>query len=180
MEEIKTQAVEEKTTEPTEKVENYVEKVETEKKEETLTKSQVNEIVKERLAKAKKGYPSEEELKQFNDWKESQKTEAEKQAEREKEYLAKDKEIDNLKKDLLISKSNINSEYEKFVKFSVGEMEGNFEDNLNKFLTENPKYLKNYEEPTKNIDLGGNHSNQGTPNLDKMSYEEYKEFRKNN
>ena len=72
--------VNEKNTETNE----TTEKKDVEKKEKTFTENQVNEIVEKRLAKAKKGIPSKEEMKQFNDWKESQKTEQEKREEKEK------------------------------------------------------------------------------------------------
>lgn len=47
----------------------------------TFTQEELDAIVKDRIARAKKGQPSKEELKAFNDWKESQKTEEEKRNE---------------------------------------------------------------------------------------------------
>ena len=47
--------------------------------EKTFTQSEFNEALKNEVARKTKGMPSKEELKAFNEWKESQKTEAEKQ-----------------------------------------------------------------------------------------------------
>ena len=47
----------------------------------TFTQEELDTIVKERVARAKKGQPSKEDLEAFNAWKESQKTEEEKKSE---------------------------------------------------------------------------------------------------
>ena len=49
--------------------------------EKTFTQEEVNRMIKDRVAREKKGQLSKEELKAYQDWKESQKTEAEKQSE---------------------------------------------------------------------------------------------------
>lgn len=49
--------------------------------EKTFTQEEVNRMIKERVAREKKGQLSKEELKAYQDWKESQKTEAQKQSE---------------------------------------------------------------------------------------------------
>ena len=49
--------------------------------EKTFTQEEVDNIIKERIKREKKEQPSAEELKAFKEWKESQKTEAEKQEE---------------------------------------------------------------------------------------------------
>ena len=51
------------------------------KEEKTFTQADVDKLIKERLAREKKGQPSKEELEAFNNWKESQKTEEEKKDE---------------------------------------------------------------------------------------------------
>ena len=51
------------------------------KEEKTFTQADVDKLIKERLAREKKGQPSKEELEVFNNWKESQKTEEEKKNE---------------------------------------------------------------------------------------------------
>ena len=47
----------------------------------TFTQDELDAIVKDKIAKAKKGQPSKEELEEFKQWKESQKTEEEKRTE---------------------------------------------------------------------------------------------------
>ena len=51
------------------------------KKKKLLLKGEVNKMIKDRVAREKKGQLSKEELKAYQDWKESQKTEAQKQSE---------------------------------------------------------------------------------------------------
>ncbi|GAA0118909.1 hypothetical protein M3X99_00965 [Clostridium perfringens] len=51
------------------------------KEEKTFTQEEVNKMIKDRVAREKKGQPSKEELKAYQDWKESQKTETQKQSE---------------------------------------------------------------------------------------------------
>lgn len=107
----------------------------------TFTQEELNTIVETRLAKAKKDMPSKEELKKYYEWKEAQKTEQEKMAEKETEYqkaLAEKEQIINENK---ILKSGVNAEDTDYVLFKVTKMEGNFEENLSKFLKDNPKFL---------------------------------------
>lgn len=49
--------------------------------EKTFTQEEVNRMIKDRVAREKKGQLSKEELKAYQDWKESQNTEAQKQSE---------------------------------------------------------------------------------------------------
>lgn len=107
----------------------------------TFTQEELNTIVETRLAKAKKDMPSKEELKKYYEWKEAQKTEQEKMAEKETEYqkaLAEKEQIINENK---ILKSGVNAEDTDYVLFKVTKMEGDFEENLSKFLKDNPKFL---------------------------------------
>lgn len=107
----------------------------------TFTQEELNTIVETRLAKAKKDMPSKEELKKYNEWKEAQKTEQEKMAEKETEYqkaLAEKEQIINENK---ILKSGVNAEDTDYVLFKVTKMEGDFEENLSKFLKDNPRFL---------------------------------------
>lgn len=66
----------------------------------TFTQEELDAIVKERVARAKKGQPSKEDLEAFNSWKESQKTEEEKKSEAltnaEKAKLAAEERANNL------------------------------------------------------------------------------------
>lgn len=110
--------------------------------EKTFTQEQLNKIVKERLEKEQKKMPSKEELKAFKDWKESQKTEAEKQAEKEAEYKKTLNELNTLKQTNAVLEAGVNKDDADYVLFKVSRMEGEFEENLAKFLKDNPKYLK--------------------------------------
>ncbi len=107
----------------------------------TLTQKEVDEIVKERLEREKKKLPSKEELDEFKKFKESQKTEAEKQAEIQRQLVLKETETNNLKNENTILRKGVNSDDIDYVLFKVGKMEGEFETNLDNFLKENPKYL---------------------------------------
>ena len=111
------------------------------KEQKTFTQEELNTIVETRLAKAKKDMPSKEELKKYYEWKEAQKTEQEKMAEKETEYqkaLAEKEQIINENK---ILKSGVNAEDTDYVLFKVTKMEGDFEENLSKFLKDNPRFL---------------------------------------
>ncbi len=141
--EQEVQKVEAETT-TTEEVENNSEEV-----VKTFTQDEVNAIVKERLAKAKKGIPSKEELTKYNEWKESQKT----QNDKYNDLLQKDNEksnlISNLQKENLVLKSGItDTDQIEFIVYKVGKMEGDFEDNLKEYLAENPKYIQKQEKAT--------------------------------
>ncbi len=50
--------------------------------EKTFTQADVDKLIKDRLAREKKGQPSKEELKAFKEWQETQKTNEEKNAEK--------------------------------------------------------------------------------------------------
>ena len=136
MEEIKN--VETETT-TTENVENNSEDV----VEKTFTQDEVNNIVKERLAKAKKGIPSEEELTKYNEWKESQKTQQDKYDELVKKDGEKDLTISTLKMENEVLKAGVVDPDEvEFIVYKVGKMDGDFSTNLKEYLADNPKYTK--------------------------------------
>lgn len=108
-----------------------------EKNEKTFTQEEVNAM----LAKEKKKMPSKEDMKAFNEWKESQKTEEDKK----NEILL---ENETLKKQLIIAENKsvvanagVEAKFQKFVLSEVSEMEGDFEDNLKDYLKDNPQFL---------------------------------------
>lgn len=114
----------------------------TEKAEEkTFTQEEVNAMI----LKAQKKMPSKEELQKFNEWKESQKTEAEKQIELTQKITDTTNENISLKQENQVLKSGVNAEDVDYVLFKVSKMEGEFEDNLKDFLENNPKYLQKAE-----------------------------------
>lgn len=117
----------------------------TEKAEKEETKTFTQDEVNAMLAKEKKKMPTKEELKAFKEWQESQKTVEQKQAEKETEYqkaLLKNTELENENK---VFKAGVEKDSVDYVAFKVFKMEGDFEENLTKFLKENPKYLGNNE-----------------------------------
>lgn len=123
----------------------------------TFTQEEVDNIVKERLAKAKKGIPSKEELTKYNEWKESQKTQQDKYDELVKKDTEKDNTISNLQKENLVLKSGITDGDEiEFIVYKVSKMDGDFEDNLKQYLADNPKHIK--KEETKATGVQSNNS----------------------
>lgn len=116
--------------------------------EKTFTQEELNKIVQERLDKEKKKMPSKEDLKAFKDWKESQKTAEQKQAEKDAEYQRTLNELNTLKQTNAVLEAGVNKDDADYVLFKVSKMEGEFEENLAKFLKDNPKYLKQELETT--------------------------------
>ena len=109
-------------------------------------KAEAQKIADAMLAKKMKGMPSKEELKAFKEWQESQKTAEQKQAEKDAEYAQKDTTISELQKENAVLKAGVKEADDiEFVLWKVGKMEGEFEENLAKFLKDNPKYLKGEE-----------------------------------
>ena len=82
------------TTNPDEAPDNSNEE-DNDNEEKTFTQAEVDNLIKERLKREKKGQPSKEELKAFKEWQENQKTEDEKKNDKlaEAEKKAKDNEI---------------------------------------------------------------------------------------
>ena len=116
--------------------------------EKTFTQEELNKIVQERLDKEKKKMPSKEELKAFKDWQESQKTAEQKQAEKDAEYQKTLNELNTLKQTNAVLEAGVNKDDADYVLFKVSKMEGEFDENLAKFLKDNPKYLKQELETT--------------------------------
>ena len=137
MEENK-ETVENENVEETGKVDTQTTNQNEEQTEKTFTQEDVDKIIKDRLKKM----PSKEELKVFKDWQESQKTAEQKQAEKEAEYAQKDTKISQLEKENAILKAGVKEADDiDYVLYKVSKMEGEFEENLAKFLKDNPKFL---------------------------------------
>lgn len=112
----------------------------TTQEEKTLTQSEVDQIVEARLARERRNQPSADELKAFRAWKAQQQTEAERAAQREQDLAAKTQEAENLRRELVAIKKGVNHDVVDFVLFKVGKQDGDFEKNLDRFLSENPRY----------------------------------------
>lgn len=117
--------------------------------EKTFTQEELNKIVQERLDKEKKKMPSKEELKAFKDWQESQKTAEQKQAEKDAEYQKTLDELNTLKQTNAVLEAGVNKDDVDYVLFKVSKMEGDFDENLTKFLKDNPKYKESEPEGQK-------------------------------
>ena len=111
-------------------------------KAEIDVKAEAQKIADAMLAKKMKGMPSKEELKAFKEWQESQKTAEQKQAEKEAEYQKTLNELNTLKQTNAVLEAGVNKDDADYVLFKVSKMEGEFDENLAKFLKDNPKYLK--------------------------------------
>lgn len=111
-------------------------------------KAEAQKIADAMVAKKMKNMPSKEELKAFKDWQESQKTAEQKQAEKEAEYQKTLNELNTLKQTNAILEAGVNKDDADYVLFKVSKIEGEFEENLAKFLKDNPKYLKQELEQT--------------------------------
>ena len=137
--------------------------------EKTFTQEELNKIAQERLDKEKKKMPSKDELKAFRDWQESQKTAEQKQAEKEAEYQKTLNELNTLKQSNAVLSAGVNKDDADYVLFKVSKMEGEFDENLAKFLKDNPKYLKQELEARGIVVLDNN--DQNSPYVSKIDLE---------
>lgn len=113
-----------------------------EKLEKTFTQAELDKVISDRLARERAKMPPQDKLKAFEEWQKSQQTEAEKAAEREKEYQAATARNTELQRELAVIKAGVKAEDTEYVIFKVGKMEGEFADNLKTFLAENTKYTE--------------------------------------
>lgn len=114
----------------------------------TFTQADVDRIVADRLSRERKNQPSAERMKAFEEWEKSQKTEAEKAEETARELSEAKAAAEALRHENAVIKAGVNADDVDYVLFKAGKMEGDFSDNLKKFLEENPKYTT---EPTKRL-----------------------------
>ena len=103
----------------------------------TFTQDEVNAM----MAKERSKMPSKEDLKAFNEWKESQKTETEKSLEKDKKIETLEKQLAYAENKSVVANAGVDSKFQKFVLSEVSEIEGDFEDNLRYYLKENPQFL---------------------------------------
>lgn len=115
------------------------EKTEEKAEVKTFTQDEVNAM----MAKERAKMPSKEDLKAFNEWKEGQKTEAEKQAERAQELAKTQTEKTELEQLVKIYDAGVSGKDNvEFIQFKVSKMEGDFEENLKAYLESHPNYLQ--------------------------------------
>lgn len=111
-----------------------------EKAEKTFTQEEVNSMLKKEKQKAEKKYEGID-ITKYKEWQESQKTAEQKQAEKETEYQKTLSEKESLFQENQVLKAGVNVDDVDYVVFKVSKMDGEFEENLAKFLKDNPKYL---------------------------------------
>lgn len=117
----------------------------------TFTQEEVDAMIGKRLAKAMKGIPSEEEITAYRTWKDSQQTEQERQAKRDKELAdsksaltAAQAEIEQMKRDKYVLSKGLTGDDAEFIAFKAMKMvddKTTFEQAVDK-LTENRQKVK--------------------------------------
>lgn len=181
MEENNTQNVENQETEQENNVDNATEQqTETQEQGKTFTQAELDKLISERLKRERSKHPDKTELEQFKEWKKSQQTEQEKLAEERKQFEATKNELTRLKNEREVLKSGVNSQFADYVTYEVAKLEGDFAENLNEFLKNNPQFSAK-QEPTPNIQAMGQKVKNESGNVDysKMSDAEYYRARKN-
>ena len=113
-----------------------------------FTQEEVNALI----LKATKNMPNKNELREFKEWKESKKT--------NDEHLKLLNEIEKFTNNLMyanhksvVANAGVDRRFQKFVLSEVSELEGDFEENLEKYLKENSQFLNtDNHKDTKNTD----------------------------
>ena len=109
--------------------------------EKIYTQEDYNALDKKLKAKYEKKYEGID-IAKYKAWEDSQKTAEQKQAEKEAEYAQKDTTISQLQKENAVLKAGVKEADDiDYILYKVSKMEGEFEENLAKFLKDNPKYL---------------------------------------
>lgn len=139
MEQENVQNVEDTNVETTENTETQT--VEEKVEKAFATQEEFNEALKKEVARKTRNVPSKEELKAFNEWKESKKTETEKSLEKDKRIETLEKQLAYAENKSVVANAGVDSKFQKFVLSEVSEIEGDFEDNLKDYLKENPQFL---------------------------------------
>lgn len=133
---INTEETQDTTPQNTEEKQNTADK-----QEKTFTQAELDKVIADRLSRERAKMPSSDEMKAYGEWKKAQQTEVEKQAEREKEYAKLQADSETLRRENIAYKTGVSADDLEFVIFKVGKMDGEFEENLKKYLEENKKYL---------------------------------------
>lgn len=134
------------STEPVTRTDENTEGQGTEPVKVTEPKTFTQEEVNSMLAKERRNMPSKEDLKEFNEWKDSRKTNEEKFADVVKENEDLKKQLSYANNTAVVANAGVDAKFQKFVLSEINDMEGEFEDNLKQYLKDNPQYLLNKEE----------------------------------
>lgn len=138
--EEKKETVEDVKVEETGDAVTQTEQKNEEKAVKTFTQEEVNAMLKKEKQKAEKKFEGVD-IAKYKEWVESQKTAEQKQAEKDANYQKVVNELNTLKNTNAVLEAGVNKEFVKFISFEVSQMDGEFEENLAKFLKDNPKYL---------------------------------------
>ena len=119
--------------------------------EKTFTQADVDKMIQARLDRERRKYPSEDEMTAYRTWKDSQQTEQERQAKREKEFAdnksaltAAQAEVQQLKREKYVLSKGLTGEEAEFIAFKAFRMmddKTTFEQAVDK-LTENRQKVK--------------------------------------
>lgn len=119
--------------------------------EKTFTQADVDKLIQSRLERERKKYPSEEEITAYRRWKDSQQTEQERQAKRDKDLAdsksaltAAQAEIEQMKRDKYVLAKGLTGDDAEFIAFKALRMvddKTTFEQAVDK-LTENRQKVK--------------------------------------
>ncbi len=145
-----------KNNESTENTEPTAEQKSSEK---TFTQKEFKEALEKEVNRKTKNLPSKEDLKAFNDWKESQKTNEEKAQELQKKYNAIENDNVSLKRTRQILGKLVDEETldkASYIEYKISRLEGDFEDNLNSYFEKHP--IKK-EKPNKSTGFSQNTAN---------------------
>ena len=119
----------------------------------TYTQEEYNALDKKLKEKYEKKY-KDIDLKKYNEWLESQKTEEQKKAEKETAYQKAISDLEEKENYIAILESGVNKDDSDYVLFKVSKMEGDFKENLEEFLKDNPKYTQKSENVSDNTTDG--------------------------
>lgn len=119
--------------------------------EKTFTQADVDKMIQARLDRERRKYPSEEEITAYRTWKDSQQTEQERQAKRDKELAdsksaltAAQTELEQVKRDKYVLAKGLTGDDAEFIAFKALKMvddKTTFEQAVDK-LTENRQKVK--------------------------------------
>lgn len=132
VEDVKVEGTGDAVTQTEQKTEVNAEKI--------YSQEDYNALDRKLKAKYEKKYEGID-IAKYKAWEDSQKTAEQKQAEKEAEYQKTLNELNTLKQTNAILGAGVKNDDADYVLFKVSKMEGEFEENLAKFLKDNPKYL---------------------------------------
>ena len=133
----------------------------------TYTQEEVDQMISKRLARERRGQPTTEELTEFREWKKTQKTPAEKEADAQEELKAARSDAETLKRENYLLRQGVSDEDLDYYAFKIGKLVTEDKD----FETAAKEFLKEHKPDKKGsasvrVDFGSrlNSSNNGGRN----------------